>query len=105
MSDPLYDDDHPALLASAVDEQLSLSHDARTLIMVPLRDDFTATSIGTLKEAMARQSSPLACIEQDEVSGQDDWSDASTGESQHIKYWWGMFRRRAGGEEGTSAVK
>ncbi|AEO70250.1 uncharacterized protein THITE_2121426 [Thermothielavioides terrestris NRRL 8126] len=94
VADPLYDDDHPALLTSAIDEQLALSEHARLLVMVPQRDSTTERLLGTLKDELARRRSPLICLEENVVEGQDDWGDEhGDGESEAVGFWWGIFRR------------
>ena len=92
----LYDDLHPDLLASAIFDHLSLAAGARAIVMTPLRDDFTVANISTFQQAMARGDSPLTCVDQGEVFGQDDWA---LGGTDPVKYWWGMFARRMGRDE------
>lgn len=95
MADPLYDDDHPALLAGAIDEQLSLVSDARVLIMVPQRDETTKGLLAALRIQMAQQKTPLVCVEENIVAGEDDWGeDDDEDESTRVGFWWGIFRRK-----------
>ena len=75
-------------------DHLSLDINARAIVMTPLRGEFTAVNIVNFKEAMARGDSPLECLDQGEVTGQDDWADVATRETQPVKYWWGIFGRR-----------
>ncbi|KAF4125149.1 putative methyltransferase [Geosmithia morbida] len=79
VADPLYDDNHPTLLASAIDQHLSLDAEARAVIMVPLRDETTVRLLKDFKEAMAGLVTPLACDDgqEEELEGQDDWDSAS----------------------------
>ncbi|KAG7293174.1 hypothetical protein NEMBOFW57_003220 [Staphylotrichum longicolle] len=94
VADPLYDDDHPALLATAIDEQLALSPDARVLVMVPQRDEITKGLLETLRGELARRPSSLFCLEESIVDGQDDWGDDhDDDETQHVGFWWGVFGR------------
>lgn len=94
VADPLYDDDHPALLASAIDEQLALSPEARVLVMVPQRDEITKGLLETLRGELARRPSSLFCLEESIVDGQDDWGDDhDDDETQHVGFWWGVFGR------------
>jgi hypothetical protein len=94
VADPLYDDDHPALLTSAIDEQLALNADARVLIMVPQRDEITKGFLGTLRNELSQRPSPLHCLEEDIVNGQDDWGeDHDDDETRHVGFWWGIFGR------------
>ncbi len=93
MADPLYDDDHPALLASAIGEQLSLEPDARAVVMVPLRDMNTKRLLFNFRNEMASQHRPLICISEDVLLGEDDWDDDD--EARNVKCWWGIFRRQS----------
>ena len=94
MADPLYDDDHPALLASAIDEQLALNSDARVLVMVPQRDEITKGLLGTLRDELAQRSSPFLCLHENMVNGEDDWGDEhDDDETQQVGFWWGVFGR------------
>ncbi|KAL2260149.1 hypothetical protein VTK26DRAFT_5936 [Humicola hyalothermophila] len=95
VADPLYDDDHPALLASAIDEQLSLSPEARVLAMVPQRDEITKGLLAVLQDELARRPNPLRCLQESMVAGQDDWGDDNDDddETRHVGFWWGIFGR------------
>jgi hypothetical protein len=95
VADPLYDDDHPTLLATAIDEQLALDPDARVLVMVPQRDEITKGLLASLREElMSRPNRPLLCLEERIVDGQDDWGDEhDDDETQDVSFWWGLFGR------------
>ncbi|KAM7206776.1 putative methyltransferase domain containing protein [Rhypophila sp. PSN 637] len=96
VADPLYDDDHPALLAGAINEQLSLGSDSRVLVMVPQRDETTKGLLATLRTEMLQQSSPLVCEEESIVAGEDDWGDdGDDDDSKQVGFWWGIFKRDA----------
>lgn len=90
-ADPLYDEAHPRLLASAIDEQLSISSDARAVVMVPLRDSATRM----LLESFIRRMDELGCTmvggDSSVVFGQDDW-ESDEGPSK-IECWYGTFGR------------
>ena len=88
----MYDDDHPALLASAIDAHLCHDPDARVLVMVPQRDGTTKGLLMSLMGEMARQSAPLICVEENLVPGQDDWGNGDDDERRHVGFWWGVFR-------------
>ncbi|KAH8883893.1 hypothetical protein GQ53DRAFT_752732 [Thozetella sp. PMI_491] len=92
MADVLYDDDHPDLLASAVDEQLSLDGESRVLAMVPLRDANADRLLLAFREAMAAKNVPMACIEEATLIGQDDWGSGE--EEARVECWWGVFQRQ-----------
>ena len=83
MADPLYDDNHPALLASAIQLHLAKGTDSRAVVMVPLRDKTTVRLLSAFRDAMA----PLVCREEDELAGQDDWGD------DDVRCWMGVFSR------------
>lgn len=92
MADPLYDDNHPELLASAVVQHLALGSESRAVVMVPQRDATTVRLLDTFKQAMLDLDTPLFCIEEDyELDGQDDWGDDN--EAGHVKCWLGIFSR------------
>lgn len=95
VADPLYNDDHPNLLAGAIDERLALNTDARALVMVPQRDTTTMNLTSTLKDEMASKVKPLVCLEETVVSGQDDWGDDGDEEAANVKCWLGIFGRRS----------
>lgn len=94
VADPLYDDDHPALLAGAIDEQLSLDGDARVMVMVPQRDATTAKLLSALKIDMSSRQIPLICLEESVVAGQDDWGNDNDAEAGQLKCWHGIFGRQ-----------
>jgi hypothetical protein len=95
VADPLYDDNHPLLLTSAIDEQLALNSSSRVLIMVPQRDEITKGLLKCLRKELVSRLSPLVCLEESMVQGQDDWGDEQHGESelQSVGFWWGVFGR------------
>lgn len=91
VADPLYDDHHPHLLASAIDEQLSLNCHARAVIMVPLRDVTTRKLLEVFRREMEARSCPMVGSDSSTVSGRDDWE--SNGNSSNIECWYGIFGR------------
>lgn len=93
VADPLYDDDHPALLAGAIDEQLSLDADARVLVMVPQRDEITKDLLRALRKGLEQQTNPLVCYQENMVAGEDDWGDGNDDDAQRVAFWWGIFGR------------
>lgn len=90
-ADGLYDDDHPRLLASAIDTQLTLHVDGRVLVMTPLRDSVTSDLIKDFRQEMARKSHPLSSIREGTITGQDDWA-TNLGLCQ-VACWWAVFQR------------
>ncbi|KAK1828516.1 putative methyltransferase-domain-containing protein [Podospora conica] len=99
VADPLYDDDHPGLLAGAIHSQLGLDGEARVLVMVPQRDATTRGLHAAFRAAMAEQEVPMVCRQEAMVAGEDSWGDAGD-DAGSEGFWWGIFGR-ALGEEGS----
>lgn len=93
VADPLYDDHHPELLSSAINTQLSLESDARLLVMVPQRDETTKGLTQSLRRNLEQASSPLTLVEDAIASGEDDWGEGETDETDRVGFWWGVYRR------------
>ncbi|KAI7923857.1 Protein-lysine N-methyltransferase rrg1 [Pyricularia oryzae] len=96
VADPMYDDDHPGLLASAIDDQLAISADARALVMVPRRDTTTIGLLASFRQLMEGSSdAPFFCKDEGIVASQDDWGGDEEDEAQrNVECWWGIFQRR-----------
>ncbi|POS77395.1 hypothetical protein DHEL01_v204221 [Diaporthe helianthi] len=94
VADPLYDDNHPGLLAGAIDDQLSLNSGARAMIMVPQRDAVTARLLAALRDEMALKPTPFVCLEETIVAGRDDWGASDDEEAGQVKCWLGIFARQ-----------
>ncbi|EFY87758.1 methyltransferase [Metarhizium acridum CQMa 102] len=90
-ADPMYDDNHPALLASAIAQHLALGTESRAVVMVPKRDGTTIRLLEAFKQAMLDLDVPLFCVEEDELAGQDDW--VGDDEEGHVRCWLGVFSR------------
>ncbi|KAL2755058.1 hypothetical protein ACRALDRAFT_2042865 [Sodiomyces alcalophilus JCM 7366] len=90
-ADPLYDDDHPSLLASAFSDHLSLEETSRAVVMVPLRDGTTKSLLEKFRNAMSTGPDVLTCVEEGTLDGHDDWDEDE--ESSQVKCWWGIFAR------------
>ncbi|PHH85272.1 hypothetical protein CDD83_670 [Cordyceps sp. RAO-2017] len=90
-ADPLYDDDHPGLLASTIGRHLALDPNARAVVMVPQRDAATARLLEAFKQAMLDLEAPLLCDDEDELAGQDDWVDDD--DAGAVRCWLGVFSR------------
>ncbi|KAG6011206.1 hypothetical protein E4U54_008214 [Claviceps lovelessii] len=91
VADPMYDDDHPALLALAINQQLALDAESRAVVMVPQRDATTVRLLGVFKQAMRHLDRPFSCVEEDELAGQDDWVEDD--EAGNVRCWLGVFSR------------
>ncbi|ODA76107.1 hypothetical protein RJ55_08390 [Drechmeria coniospora] len=91
VADPLYDDDHPRLLATAIEQHLALGDSSRAVVMVPLRDPATVCLLESFRKAVQDLETPLFCVQEDELAGQDDWTgDADGG---RVRCWLGIFSR------------
>lgn len=91
VADPLYDDNHPELLADAVHHQMALEEDARALIMVPQRDETTKRLLSVFRNELSKTDRGIVCVEESIVPGQDDWDEDD--DSQRVDCWWGVFKR------------
>ncbi|KAI0853331.1 putative methyltransferase-domain-containing protein [Daldinia vernicosa] len=89
-ADPLYDDDHPELLSSAIVAHLAQDKDARAIVMVPQRDLTTKKLAAKFLSIMI--VSGLSVLEQRTLVGQDDWDE--DGEDSGIECWWAVFGRQ-----------
>ena len=93
VADPLYDDDHPGLLAGAIDSLLELDDEARVLVMVPQRDETTRRLQAEFEAAMNGKEVPMECIYEKLVAGEDSWGDAGD-DAGNDGFWWGIFGRK-----------
>ena len=59
--------------------------------MVPQRDDTTRRLLASFKAAMLDLETPLFCVEEDEMSGEDDWAGDEDGSC--VRCWLGVFSR------------
>ncbi|KAH8682184.1 putative methyltransferase-domain-containing protein [Xylariales sp. PMI_506] len=89
VADPLYDDNHPQLLSSAIQEHLKQEDEARVVLMVPLRDETTKRLLANLRHLLGQGDTPLVCLEEASLVGQDDWDDGE--DSDQVECWWGVF--------------
>ncbi|KAI0009424.1 putative methyltransferase-domain-containing protein [Xylariaceae sp. FL0662B] len=92
VADPLYDDDHPDLLSSAVREHLAHDKDARAIVMAPQRDSTTKRLTAKFRSAMALGESGLVVLEEHTLVGQDDWDENE--ETPEVYCWWAIFGRK-----------
>ncbi len=63
--------------------------------MVPQRDEITKGLLATLRDELAHQHSPLQCLEENMVDGQDDWGEDDDDDDgkDRVGFWWGIFGR------------
>ncbi|KAI0405798.1 S-adenosylmethionine-dependent methyltransferase-like protein [Xylaria palmicola] len=92
-ADPLYDDDHPYLLSSAIHDQLCDSVDSRAIVMVPMRDETTKRLVLQFRSRMNDGPLHLAPLEEHVLTGQDDWGDDD--EPQIVECWWAIFGKQS----------
>lgn len=95
VADPLYNDDHPGLLAGAIDEQLALDEESRAMVMVPQRDATTVKLLAAFRDEMASKENPFVCLEETVVAGQDDWGGDEDEEGGNVQCWLGIFGRQS----------
>lgn len=95
VADPLYNDDHPGLLAGAIDEQLALDEESRAMVMVPQRDATTVKLLAKFRDEMASKGDPFVCLDETVVAGQDDWGGDEDEEAGNVKCWLGIFGRHS----------
>ena len=87
-ADPLYDDDHPKLVASTVKTFLDPGFGSRALIAIPLRDATTKSLALTFKKTMEEEGLELA--NQGEEICFDDWQKAD--DVEDVRVWWGIWK-------------
>ncbi|KAE9368730.1 hypothetical protein N431DRAFT_347567 [Stipitochalara longipes BDJ] len=87
-ADPLYDDDHPALLANVIHKFLQDDSDSRVLVAVPMRDDTTKALADKLFNFMV-ENGFLEDSSGEEIC-QDDWESSNEPE---VKLRWTFWKR------------
>lgn len=98
VADPIYDEEHPALLASAINAQLALPSEGddnkspRAVVMVPLRDRQTEKMAAMFVAEMAERK--LVPVDEGEIAGQDgDWESGGAGVGCEFTCSWWVFHR------------
>ncbi|KAI1334382.1 putative methyltransferase-domain-containing protein [Xylariaceae sp. FL0016] len=89
VADPLYDDDHPQLLSSAIRDHLMITPDARVVVMVPQRDLTTKRLTSHFRSEMAKGPLPLVVLEEHSLFVHDDWDESE--EAAEVMCWWAAF--------------
>ena len=86
-ADPLYDDDHPALLANVIKGFLRADENSRALVAVPMRDHTTKVLAEKLSDLMVGSGFVV------EASGEeicrDDWESTDAPE---VKLRWTFWK-------------
>ncbi|KAI5865893.1 S-adenosylmethionine-dependent methyltransferase-like protein [Durotheca rogersii] len=89
VADPLYDDEHPELLSSAIHAHLMADKDARVVIMAPRRDLTTKKLVERFLSTVARGDLGLAVLEEHVLVGEDDWDE--DGGNSEVECWWAIL--------------
>lgn len=85
-ADPLYDPDHPLILAKTVDTFLSKNIESRVIMAIPIRDKATRALADTLDKYMQDFSIMIRKIE----ICKDDWGHK---DGEDTKLEWTVWRR------------
>lgn len=62
--------------------------------MVPQRDVVTVKLLSALRDELASKPTPIVCLEETTVAGQDDWGASEDEEAGQVNCWLGIFARR-----------
>ena len=87
-SDPMYDDEHPELVARMIEMFLKRNKDARALIAVPLRDGKTEHMAAAFQEVMTEVGFSL--LVQGQEICKDDWKE-NEAEGNGVECWWAIW--------------
>ncbi|KAK0117964.1 hypothetical protein ONS95_012275 [Cadophora gregata] len=85
-ADPMYDDEHPELVANMVKRFMEDGSQSRALVAIPLRDEHTkrmAHHFSTILE-----NTGFCVVNQDHESCRDDWTSA-----EEVQVQWTVWRR------------
>lgn len=85
-ADPLYDDEHPELIANMMKKYLKYDQGSRALIAIPLRDKGTKALVRKLIDFMRLHGFQLS--NQGEEIFKDDWVNAN---EDGVKCWWSIW--------------
>lgn len=85
-ADPLYDDEHPDLVADMIKKYLRHNRNSRALVAVPLRDNGTKALVRNLIQSMKLNGFQLT--NQGEELFKDDWADAN---EEGVICWWSIW--------------
>lgn len=64
------------------------------MIMVPQRDAVTVKLLSALRDELASKPTPIVCLEEAIVAGQDDWGATEDEEAGQVNCWLGIFARQ-----------
>ncbi|KAI1435558.1 putative methyltransferase-domain-containing protein [Xylaria sp. CBS 124048] len=93
VADSIYDDCHPDLLASTIQEQSCRNLDSRVIVMSPIRDQTTKKLVAQFRSKMGNGALPFVILEEHTLIGEDDWGNDE--EFQTVECWWAIFGRQA----------
>lgn len=88
-ADPLYDDEHPEMVAKMISQFLAYNENSCALVAVPLRDRHT-TKLAEDLEVYLNQAQ-IRRLADGEWICFDDWE--AEGDTNGVKCWWRIFRR------------
>jgi hypothetical protein len=87
-ADPLYDDNHPGLLANVIQKLLIDSKDSRVLVAIPMRDTTTRALAEKLSNLMVENGFHVEST--GEEICQDDWESL---EGPEVRLRWTFWKR------------
>lgn len=92
-ADPIYDDEHPQLVASMIIKYIAPDDDSRALVALPIRDHYSEDKAEKFKGYMNEYG--LDLLHQGEEEFVDaDWRNANGDEADPVKCWWGIWGLR-----------
>jgi len=86
-ADPLYDIEHPELVANMIKTHLKFDRNSRALAAVPMRDKITKKLFTKFVELM--RDNDLQLRDQGEEFFQDDWHNSK--DNKGIKCFWSIW--------------
>lgn len=84
-ADPMYDDEHPGLIAQMVTKFLKRDTASRALVAVPLRDDHTQLMAAAFSDSM--RNSGFSVVYQGLETFKDDWKS-----TDEVQVQWNIWR-------------
>lgn len=90
-ADAVYDDNHPELLASTINDQLAMTEDARALVMIPQRNKAIPSLTTSLVDILCSDDNSIELIQDGGVEGSDDWGDEM--DEDRVFCYWCVFKR------------
>ncbi|PBP19349.1 hypothetical protein BUE80_DR009960 [Diplocarpon rosae] len=85
-ADPMYDNEHPDLVAEMIERFLKRETESRALVAIPLRDDHTRRMAAEFSDIM--ENSGFCVVHQGSEIFKDDW-----GTTEEMQVQWTIWRR------------